>query len=83
VRYIAHLYLRVEDDTYASAWASDFCSDNGYEFKEFLSLPVIIDQSNIRGYEPEHQSAYELAFEKGHGSVISIVLAPPLEAAGL
>ena len=75
-RYIAHLYLQVEDEVYASAWASDFFTDNGYEFKEFLSLPVVMDATKIREYEPEHQSAYSLALEQGNGSVISIVFAP-------
>jgi hypothetical protein len=80
-RYIAHLYLQVEDEVYASAWASDFCTDNGYEFKEFLSLPVVMNKTKIREYEPEHQSAYALALERGHGSVISIVFAPESDLA--
>ena len=79
-RYIAHLYLRVEDEVYASAWASDFCADNGFEFKEFLSLPVVMDATKIREYEPEHKSAYEFALERGHASVVSVVLAPPSHA---
>ncbi len=76
-RYIAHLYLRVEDTTYASAWASDFCTDNGYEFMEFLSHPVVMEESLVREYEPEHQTAFALAQERGHATVVSIVIAPP------
>ena len=79
-RYIAHLYLQVEDEVYASAWASAFCADNGFEFKEFLSLPVAMDETKIRDYEPEHQSAYALALERGHASVVSIVLVPQCRA---
>jgi hypothetical protein len=76
-RYIAHLYLQVEDSTYASAWASDFCTDNGHVFVEFLSHPVVMEELLVREYEPEHQTAFALAQEKGHATVISIVLAPP------
>jgi hypothetical protein len=78
VMVVGHFYLKVEESFYASGWASDFCTEHGFEFKEFLSLPAEVTEESIREYEPEHARAYAIAAQDGHATILSVVMAPSL-----
>lgn len=73
LRLIGHFYIKTENNLAAGACAADFCRLNGIRFKDYLSFPVPITAERIREFEPEHQTAFDVATRDGEAVVVSVV----------
>ena len=71
---IGHFYVDSPDEIDAGAWAHDYCGEQGFRFKDYISLPVSITEAQIRECEPEHHEAFAVAMRCGYAVVISVVL---------